>query len=199
MTVLYGSGCVQTKPLIMRLGWRREAWSGGRGSEEHQEKFVWKEVCLPFWPRGNGEGMWCSTLKAGAADETSWLYFSNRWHRSRFASWAAFAPVTYILTWLRNKLLGQPRQLGPGKRPSRCADLLSNYRYSFINSLQIYWTLSIFSVQGIQPWTKHIHVLLLRPFSLGGEKGNRQIVAYIHVWLRFLPWIKSSECHEMAQ
>lgn len=69
-------------------------WGGWKGSEANQGKFVWKEVCLPFWGRGNGVGLWSRTSKAGAADETSWFYFSNCQRRSRSSACAVCAPVT---------------------------------------------------------------------------------------------------------
>lgn len=60
-------------------------WLEG-GSEAHQEKWCLERSVSSVSAERKWRGLWCSTLKAGLADETRWLHFSNGRHRSRFAA-----------------------------------------------------------------------------------------------------------------
>lgn len=140
-------------------------WGGWKGSEANQEKFVWKEVCLPFWGRGNGEGMWSRTSKAGRLMKLRGFISQTASAGPGLQSMLCLH-LSHVLTCLWVKLLRQPQQLGPGKQPRRYVDPLAKFcLFSLINVLHIYWTLSIFQLQGIQPWTQHTQVLLSKTFQ----------------------------------
>jgi hypothetical protein len=163
----------QTESFIRRLSAKSGACMGvfGRKAKAHQNTFVWREICLPFWLGGNGEG------RGGCCQRQSRLmklrgYVSQKeighcrlfWlPPAEHQIFCLFAPVAHVLTWLWVKL----QQLGPGKWPWHPVDPLSIFcLFSLNSSLDTYWVLTICWFSGVSAVNKIDQALTLKDLSV---------------------------------